>query len=835
MTPTPEAIIGLELDGQGFKEVNRDLSDTAQGWERIEKYAMRSFGWVDKMAVRVGGLAGAAGIGLLINDLTRLEDVAARASLSVNAIGGRGAYQPYQRQLRGAAIATSQDSRELGAVMTSLQTRVGGGYLNAASRWGTLGRSLGNYGMAYGIDMPTLGDEAEQLTMFGGAGIGQLPSMLQLLAGQARRAGREGQTAQATQAMAGLTAQLGALHGLPASNLRGLSAMYGGAGRGNSMFYDPGMFAAGALGVDQALTHAYANPRMYAALQMAGIPYGWQREGLGGKHGQQMAQRLLGFSERSYGKGTIEQDVFLRSQFGDVSASMLEALAKGRDTWANLQRGPAIPGDQAARTDARSRHTQQTIGANAQKQRERAGGTSDGFIQDVLTSIFGDGGPSVENYLEMTLGVWGVKKFGPKVFNTLKTRAGKAAAEKAAAAALAKAAPVGVDLAAAAGLSEAGGLTARLLGFAGKAAKVGGPVGATVGFLLDPGNLDAGEDQRTFERKAAEVQRRFGAGWQANPAARAWAVKAYGLHTFNQGTQLSKAFGEIFAPSRGATPTVNGKDPLDQFSKSVDQFDKAIRDALGGHSGRTKGASWSGGNAAGLQDANSNQGNNMVLARMIGGGSGGPVVQTAGFPSTTSPGASSPGASPGASPAGGPGGGGGWTATKATWYDANVAARNTGGMGAKPVTSGNRGVAVPGGANEPLYGTAVEIVNLDNGRSIETTIIDSIGGNASDVGMDIRRQDAEALGMIAAGKVNIKWRRTGGGKAKGHSHGASKGSGSGGGHAGAGGGPTVHSAAWMTSPPAAPGAGGAGGMADIHVHVDGRRLEQQRRLVRGRA
>ena len=310
---TPAAIVGLELDGRGFEGANSQLTKHAEGWEKISQTVARTSGVIDSMATRVATIGGAAGLGVLINDLVRLEDQASRAALAVGRIGGHSDAVPFRNSIRGAAVATSQNSSELGAAINALTARVGTRGMGP-SAVGGLGLTLGNFSNAYSVDLGTTAASAAQLDLFTRNGPQATQQLLAVLANQAARSGMEGQTAQFLEAVTGGVGLVGSMHPghVGRDTSRQIGALYGAVASVNPIFKDPGLFAGGVAGIDNAITNAYRNPRLEASLQMAGIDYEMQRGGLAGPHGAAMAKKLLRFSQRQYGEGTTAQ--FVRSQ-----------------------------------------------------------------------------------------------------------------------------------------------------------------------------------------------------------------------------------------------------------------------------------------------------------------------------------------------------------------------------------------------------------------------------------------------------------------------------------------------------------------------------------------
>src|SRR3954463_1750969 len=98
---SPSAVIGLEVDGRSFDQANAALDRHLQGWERVGAHANRVGAAVDSMASRLMMFGGAVGLGTLISDFIKLDDVASRAALSVGRATGRDGYRPFAQAING--------------------------------------------------------------------------------------------------------------------------------------------------------------------------------------------------------------------------------------------------------------------------------------------------------------------------------------------------------------------------------------------------------------------------------------------------------------------------------------------------------------------------------------------------------------------------------------------------------------------------------------------------------------------------------------------------------------------------------------------------------------
>lgn len=829
---TPEAVVGLELDGKGLAQANTELNKHAQGWEKIEGHLGRVSGHVDSMFGRIAGVAGVAGLGSLIADFVRLDDVASRAALSVGQATGRQGFDPYRNAIRSAAIATSTDPAALGSALVGMQTRVGGKFLTSPGRWNETGQALGNFSRAYGVDLGTLGSSVSGMQLAQKVGPGSTRELLATIAAQAAKTGMEGQTSQYLQAVAAATAMMSSSHpaGTQMGASRTLGALYGAAASVNPAFKDPSLFAAGVAGLDQGVTGAYANPRLQASMQMAGVGYWDQRAGLGGKNGAKTASKVLAWSEKQYGKGSIEQDLYLRSNFGDVSADMLKAFGDGKITYDELLK-KTNQGASEARTKQRSKSDQESAGAGIQRKRNQLGGAADGIFNKLFDALDGLSATDL-----LAIGVGGkvgasvLGKLGSKAIGSLKGNAAK----KAVGAAAGDAASAVEHAAGGAAASAAEkGLLKRVGGVALRG--VGGPEGLILQGLIEavlhnnhnyaaePGGIPG----RT--KKLTKDGRIPGPGVGAPPLTHHAQAQHGAVHG---GAFGGKLFDQLSHAASGVHDAADSD--AEKFRKSVGSFDKAVKQLLERGLGGRKAASYTGpaggGNAAGLAGGNDVAGAGMIMARYaLGGGGGGGGGGGAG---------QSLAAYYGGSPAGAAPTGGGWKDCTLTWYDPALGGTNSSNGAKNPhskMANGQPYSATAMTCAAPAsYAFGTKIQFAYGGKTVTCTVTDR-GGAINGAHFDLSRGAANALGSLNAGSVSAKFKVLSSGSSTNPNAKAASAGG------GGGGGSTAHAAvasalAWQAGGGASVGGSGGGGAAStpaVHVHVDGREVARQARLVRG--
>lgn len=886
---TPAAVIGLELDGKGFEGANAQLNKHAEGWEKIAGYADRASGAVDRMVGRIAGIAGVAGIGVIVSDLARLEDQAARTATAVGQLGGRNARRPFEDAYLNAGIKTGFLGDQIAAGVNPIIARIGGRGLTAGGA-GQLGTFLGDFGRAYGMDPAQAGSAAAELGLFGRArGPLDTQQLLAVVANQAARSGNEATTAQFLQSVTGTVGMLSGAHPNESgrSTATQIGALYGAVSQVNGQFRDPGIFGAGVAGIDSAVTGAYRNPRLEAALQMAGIGYRDQRGGLAGPHGKDVAQKLLRYSEQTYGKGSIEQDLFLRSNFGDVSADMLEALASGQKTYNQLLHPDAKAG--AKRAHDLGQSNKDTITGHANSTRgSTLKGARKGGLEGVIDSILG-----LPAGVQIAAALLGPKAAGLGA-KGIRALARKIAGRQGAAA-------IGEDgAAAAADAFLGGGAAAAVEGAAGSAAAttvaegVGLTAGAVLalpitaaGFFFSHGTHDldkgAAMEARNLARQDAKVlEKKFGKNWVNNKAAISYARKHgmidvvgkdpmksdWWLRGAIQDSRKSQQ-AQLLATASQARP-LSANPSADKFDHAVDKFERIIKQLLGhsGRGGHAEGAAFGGLNAAGSFGMNDVVGQGMVFASFMQGASSGGGSNTS-FAAFTTPGGGSSGSGGGGttssdgSSTGSTGGGSSARNDEKGWERAlNV--YNSGKVGSGYGVSKIKGLASQKSGDGAHKGDRKIVQNAANSAGIPFWVLwgvygaESSWGQAGGFGLtaahgrggytgDISADANESARLLAKLYDDNGGKKTQRGSSGGRRGGAQPGGNSGGNsnvqtasvHAasagGGGGGAALAAAhAWMAGGAPAGVAGAMGTGAHIHVHLDGRKIDETRARVRGR-
>lgn len=850
---TPEAVIGLELDGKGLASANAELDRHAQGWEKIDRLTGRIGANVEGMFGRIATIGGAVGLGALINDFVKLDAIASRAALSVNVATGRSGFTPYAGALRSAGIATSTNPAALGSALTGLQTAVGGSYLKGPAQWNTLGRELGYFSRAYGVDVGALGSALTTLEQTQKVGPGATREILAAIASQAARTGQAGQTSQWLAAVTAATGYLGQSHvaGTAMGASRTMGALYGAVTSANPSFKDPSLFAAGVAGVDSAITGAYANPRLQAALQMAGVSYWDQRAGLGGKHGAQTAKKVLRWSQQMYGKGTVEQDLFLRSAFGDVSADMLKAFGNGQVTYDQLLK-KTDPATAARETQRRAHSDQDTAAAGLEKKRAEAGKDASGIFGKLFGAL---GHLSVEDLVALGIGGKVASKLGRRALGKGLGRMGERGAAKAledgaAEEELAKRArrilgdgwrsgmPTS-ELGAVGGAVERKAAAMMALKIGGKLLGKAGPVGAIIGFGMDADN--AGWSQHDEARHLAQagwndLSQRFGAGWWNNKKAIDYARKHGMIDVVGKDPNKSDWWlRSAIQQARSDDHRPKHTRSEDLFIGAIDKFAKKVDELTRAQGPGRKGASWDGGdgggglNAAGARTGNDTYGSNMILARMVspaGSASSGAVPASYGDPG---------GSGGGSGGGGGATGSGGWKACTITWYDPGLGGTNSSHGQKDPHAAMANGRPFQRSAHTcaapPRFAFGTLITFRSGAKRVTCEVTDR-GGAIQGDHFDLTPSAWQALGKPSTASFKVAGRRTSGNGQSPRAKAASAGGGSSGGAAVATAASAGADAAWVASGSPSLGGGGGGGPA-VHVHVDGREIHKVKRLTRG--
>lgn len=835
---TPDALVGLQLETRGFQEAEESAKRQLSTWQQMEGTVGRIAGHFGRIANYVTAMAGVGGVAAILSDYMKLEAVSNQAALGMGQVGGRNAYQQTIRAGRAAGLATSQDSQDLVLSMMYTQGAIGGRYFqNQPGRQTAFMTLMGRFANAYNMDPTQVGSLTGQFLAFQGQGASSAQGVLAGLANQAARgAGMGGSTGNFLQMVQGLAAQA---VGSDIMNQRaGLLGTVGGfasaLARSSTLYRDPSRVNEAFGAINSAVTGAYQNPRMSAWLQMAGVGYWDQRSGLGGRNGLDVAGRILSFSQRQYGTGTMQQDLFLRSNFGEAGANAFRALQKGNIK--DFEKYQAQMDPQAAMNDTlkRSAQTQTTSLAELKAIKEKLGQGLDPILSQVsaILGILGGGGVLDK------LGLGNDSVIEDLIYGYLGLRGGKAALGIGSRI-LGRGA--GSAAARAGGGRAAGSLLSKIMpGVGGGAAAsvAGGVAGAYLGFMVFPDStagpdMDSGEavrrkgmasDIRGFKATMKGVQERFGDGWQSNPAAVAWAKRRIRGAFGNEDDgyyHVSKDVVQRFDQAIG------GADK--KFQESVDKFEKAVNKATGGGGN---------GNAAGLGASTTNQvGQAMLGSYLLGGGSPAGGGGSSGAPVGTGYSSGSGGGGIGNPTMGGAGGqrtgtpsGGGWKDCLLTYYapsQGGINGRAGGGAAGVPLYDNTWACAAP---PEYEFGTIIEFAY--GGKSIKVPVLDR-GGAITGSHFDLLVAPAKALGMYSHGKVNAKFRVAGKGPVQAGNPAAKSALRAGGG-GGGGSSPTAHASSLMAGGGFPTSGGGGGGKGtDITINVDGRRLEKHRRVTRG--
>lgn len=657
--PTPQAIIGLKLDSIG-------LDQAGQGAEKLA-------GHLSNVTKEISTIGVGIGVGGLLRDFVAIEGSAARTASYIGSItGGMSGYSGLAQTALGVQASTGVAATQTLGAAAMIASLTGGRGLagSPGAQAGLLG-ALGTYGAAYQVNPTELASSLGPLLQFSGLSGAAGKPLLNMLAGNAYAGGMgnnfpsylSGVSSMATSAIAtnpGLSKYGGAVAG-------GLSTMYNQAAAGNPAYLNnPSLFQSGETAVSSSLQGAYQNPRMTLALESMGINYWDARQGLAGPQGQMNAAKILKYSAEQFGEGTTYQDAWLRANFGELNGTeALRAIAAGKKGGA----GAASPSQRMSAAGAIAQRAAQgatTPGSNLERARAGIEHSTFGFAGGALNSLFGLQAENPFGALAASYGAMKLLGKGGGLIRSLLGKLGGGAAGDAegAAAGLGLRGLLGVG----AGFGALGTLGTGIVGLAA------GEVGAHgFGSILEKitgekqakslGELIGGTNEHTDEGEGHLRGMQYHEGQSAVNRVINEAAKKFGpgfYHMDNGGEKANRWMRERMKHLLGGGYALeSGMKSLDtgignmrefeslgaqgyatkKFGDSVQEFGAYVK-ALPGSKGGNKNTAYlqsfpGSNNAAGLQDVSSMIGGSMALAHniaMLSSSGGGSEPQMASTP-----------------------------------------------------------------------------------------------------------------------------------------------------------------------------------------------------------
>ena len=807
---TPEGIIGLSLEGRGFDTLAKDLEKAVGLTGRMEQSVSRIGHGLEGASRTLMGFVGLAGIGAVVNDFMRLETAANRAAIAVgNVTGGRGAFSGLMGAGASAGAATGWMGQDILGGISAVQGATGGRYftnpLNGGGRpVGYQGMFLGAYSNLTGMDPAAAGGQLGSILQMQRQNAGSMPQVMGLLASQAQMAGMGGQTGQfastvqavmnmgistyASNAGPGLARNAGALVGM----LQGLSPIY----------RDPER-AVGALNAVQGgITNAWTNPRMQAWLQMNGIGYHEQRQGI--VKNPDMLLQISGAAQRQY-RNPVMRDLFYRSQFGLEGANVMEEIEKHPERSRSLLRkfqDSADPQQGIQRTLRTSEQTMKTMSKTLIELRQG----SEKLMLGIYDQVAG---------IAKKLGAKGVlsQMTGGKVDDTIFTDI------------------LGLYL---------GGKALKWGKAAAGVARGGGAAGAGAAAVEAGGmSLGAGVLGATAVGLAIHEAAKRSMGKESHPGKGALRSTT---GPRSMGGSLAAEAAELLADTLGIGPKKQKQ--IESQEKLTDAIERLARILRGKHpDGGRSGASFQGlgkdpqglgttsfASMVGAAQYSGYQTASMMVGLIGAGGGGGGGSQPA---SDTSPSGGTPGGTTGE-----PTGSGWHTATVSYYLENGKLTADGTVMRADSMWVAHKSLP---------FGTLIEFAY--GGKKMTLPVRDR-GPYIKGREFDISDAAAGFFGIKSKGVVQMKWRKAGkwhyrgygkgydekpgGVRTNGQSASAASHGGGGGGHGG-GGGPAPRVAGGMALGAGFGGdslaAAGQGGVV-LNVNLDGRRIERLQRLTR---
>lgn len=579
-----EAVLKLVIDRAGSSAVEDALKKQESSFSAVEGTVSRISTHMEGVVRSVGELAGIAGVGALVDKFIKLETSASNVALAMGKVtGGTGTYGGIRQEMLGVQGKTGVSTGEQEAALRSLAMSVGlspkpgqagmlaevvAGYsrvtgISSATLGGILGpmlqaegRSSSPGGAAY-----TLGEARANLTAFPGS---QIEGVLPVVSGLATSA------ALGTAGGAGKGVAVG-----------GISALINTISGPGSVLRNPEIAAQAAQGIGGTLQGAYANPRVYSFMKMAGIDFKEQQLGF---NSPKVQEKLVGEAMRQY-PGNSEAAwkerrlLYLELGQGEAGADALERI-EGATKGGGIH--VATP---KMKKEAGEAHHAQTLSTPEAKLKKVEGGAQGWLFSSPLHAAIGAAGLLGGTKL-LGKGLSGVKG----LFSGGAAEEGEAGAEAAGGAALGLA-----------GSATGGALLGLfdenpLAGF-GLSNPTGGPLAGNA-----TGNsrkaIEARANAKAVSGVAAAAQKKFGASWKSAQGVKWMEHELNNTHSrFDQETSVgigesqtsmhpwaaTHLLRQALGAGGASNPSAAGGEGQ-QFSEAVKKFSEAVAKLTGTHS-----------------------------------------------------------------------------------------------------------------------------------------------------------------------------------------------------------------------------------------------------------
>lgn len=635
-----EAILSVSVDQQSMRDGAEALNNQRRAWEQLSGSMERVGTHLGTMTARLATLAGAASVGVVVNDLQRMEVAALRASV---AVGNLGAASQLKSAALGSGIQYGIPANSVIGGATLIQQMTGGDALARPGVGSASMAALARFSAASGLDVSAVAAAAGTGLQASHLGAGQTADMLSRSAAYARRGGMAGAIGDFLSGQAQIAGGFAQAHPLQSwqGSMDLTGRLYGGLARWNPLFRNPSVAGGAISAVDAGVQGGLTNPRMMAFLQMAGVGVEDALGGIQGPHGARTLARVRSQIRRLYPDRRTRL-IVEHSMFGPQGAAAME-------TWGEHGIGPDISHDEITEGDdatERAAHGYgQTLAGKVQRGRDTALQQGGGTLNKVLSPInefFSEnpwlailGGGLMASAAGKGLGLMGrgagwlmgrgasaAARAAPAVGRAAVTAAGRGAGlfGRGAATAARAASRAGGAAASAAGRTGST-LAGRLAGLGGKAAGRLGGLAAIAEALIFPDSTSSHDD--VMPDYITPLGRR--------------------PQLIDPSRKPSEAYREAVRRYEA------DKKASERFRESIDKFERIVNDmvkTLNGRAGGRSGISYSGGdtggmNAAGLQGSQDQIGATMILASTLRGSvgsDGGGGTTNASYPGGAIPG-----------------------------------------------------------------------------------------------------------------------------------------------------------------------------------------------------
>jgi hypothetical protein len=326
MADTPEILAGLTIDGRGLKDATGELTKQDALFRSMAGSVGSISSGVSTLSHTLLGLVGLQGAGAIINAFSQIGDAGSAAALAAGRVrGGAGTYAPYSKAFLNVQAATGVNATQAAQGFITALQMVGG--KPSPAQAAVIGGLLAGYGQSVGLSPTQVAAVLSPILLSTGQGLGSAASVAATLnAGLTAFPGSQAQPAlqAVSQQVASLLAGTGGAVN-PALTAQ-ITALTNAIATINPALYGHGNVANQAQAqsaITGALQGAYTDPRTEALLKMGGISYGQQRVGATPATLQKLVDELIKLYPNPQARDQVE-----RANFGGITgADYLNTLA----------------------------------------------------------------------------------------------------------------------------------------------------------------------------------------------------------------------------------------------------------------------------------------------------------------------------------------------------------------------------------------------------------------------------------------------------------------------------------------------------------------------------